>query len=146
MSTPLAGLPPSPIAEAQPLAPDPASEHLAEVAQEFESLLLNMLMKAMRSSVPRSGLFGDDGRVEMYEGLRDEELAKVMAREGGLGIAPLIVKQFVGRESEGLQALNDAGRGLRAAEDSYRAYGGTAAQVTAVPPVGIRSIHEEEGR
>lgn len=97
------------------------SPELVEAAREFESLLLNMMMKSMRESVPENDLFGDGSKVRMYEEMRDTELAGVMARQGGIGLARLIVDQFRGREEEGLDALRQAGGGIQKAEDSYRA-------------------------
>jgi Rod binding domain-containing protein len=122
MGDPLIAL--SPLESAQ--RPDPrASElearQLREAAVEFESLLMNMMVKSMRSSVPESDLFGDQSHVRMYEEMRDTELSKVMAHQGGLGLAEMIVQQFAGREGEGVNALQTAGRDARAAEASYRA-------------------------
>ena len=96
-------------------------KQLRDAAVEFESLLLNIMMKSMRSSVPKSGLFGDESKTRMYEEMRDTELSKVMARQGGLGLAESIVKQYAGREGEGLDALRSAGQNARKADDAYRA-------------------------
>ncbi len=102
-------------------------ERLREVAEDFESLFLNMMMKAMRSSVPRSELFGDQDEIQTYEELRDEELSKRMAHGRGLGIADLIVKQFEGREGEGLDLLGRAANDLSARARAQQAYSEAAA-------------------
>ena len=100
-----------------------ASPELADAAQQFESLLLHMMIKSMRESVPKSDLFGDSQHTESYEMLRDQELAKTMASSGGIGFAKMIVAQFEGREEEGLRTLTNMGQELRSASDSYRTYG-----------------------
>lgn len=107
-----------------------ASPELAEAAQQFESLLLHMMIKSMRESVPRSDLFGDSQHLESYEMLRDQELAKTMASGGGIGFARMILRQFEGREDEGLRELSTLGQKLSNASDSYQTYGAPS-----VPPL-----------
>lgn len=97
------------------------TQELRDAAVEFESLLIDMMMKSMRSSVPESGLFGDESHTRMYQEMQDTELSKVMARQGGLGLADTIVRQFSGREGDGVAALRTAGREAQAAEAAYRA-------------------------
>jgi Rod binding domain-containing protein len=99
------------------------SAELTEAAREFESLLLHMMIKAMRQSVERTDLFGDGQHRETYEMLQDQELAKSMARGGGVGFADLIVRQFEGREEDGLHVIGAMGRDLNAASHSYQTYG-----------------------
>lgn len=126
-----------------PLSATDPSKSLQNAAQEFESLFLDMMMKAMRQSVPQNELFGDGNEIRMYEEMRDQELSKVMARNSGLGLARMIVRQFEGREDEGLEELGHIGRDLRASERAARAYEDAASVGSSVitrPPSG----HEEE--
>ena len=105
-----------------------ASPELVEAAQQFESLLLNTMIKAMRESVPRSDLFGDTKHVETYEQMLDQEYAKAMAQQGGLGFARMIVEQLGGGQDPdaGLESLRDAASRLQAAKQGYEAYGEAA--------------------
>lgn len=120
-----------PTGRAAPAASEPArTPALADAAREFESLLLHMMIKAMRQSVQRSDLFGDSQHLETYEMLQDQELAKSMARGRGIGFAEMIVRQFEGREEEGLRTLGTMGRDLHSASHSYETYG---AVPTALP-------------
>ncbi len=112
---------PSKAVSRNPASSDADSRQLREAAVEFESLLLDMMMKSMRESVPESGLFGDESHTRMYQEMLDTELSKVMAHQGGLGLAQMIVDQFEGHEEEGLRALRGAGKDVKAAEASYRA-------------------------
>lgn len=120
-----------PTESADASARNAAAPDLADAAQQFESLLLHMMIKSMRESVPRSDLFGDSQHLESYEMLRDQEMAKTMASGGGIGFAKMILRQFEGREDEGLRTLTTMGQKLRNASDSYEAYGAPAAPVPA---------------
>ena len=120
---------------------------LAAVAEEFESLLLNMMLKTMRDSVPRSDLFGDESRVRMYEEMRDEEMAKVMAARGGLGLSELIVRQFERDPTADPRAALAQTQALEAAARSYQAYGQTSLATPAtLDPISRPLTPEEESR
>ena len=63
------------------------------VAQQFESLFLNMMLKEMRKTVNRSGLLGSEA-METYEQMFDQQVALGMSRAGGIGLAPFIEQQL----------------------------------------------------
>jgi flagellar protein FlgJ len=67
---------------------------LRKAAEEFESLLIEQLVREMRKSVPRSELFGNRDSEQMFEELLDGEYARHMVRRGGLGIADLLMAQW----------------------------------------------------
>lgn len=68
---------------------------LQKVARQFESLLVNELLKNMRATVPENTLWGDAGGAKIYRQMHDEALAESIASSGnGLGIADLIVEQM----------------------------------------------------
>jgi soluble lytic murein transglycosylase-like protein len=70
-------------------------EGLRKAAKEFESVFLNQLMKAMRSTVPENKLFNSQGATKFYQQMYDQEIAKSLAGSGkGMGVADLIVRQF----------------------------------------------------
>lgn len=70
-------------------------DDLARTAREFESVFLDILMRAMRGTVPQSDLLGTGGGNRIYRQLHDSEMAKTMASTGGgLGIARLLEQQF----------------------------------------------------
>lgn len=68
-------------------------EATAGVAQQFESLFLNLMLKEMRKSVSRSGLLGSEV-METYEQMFDQQVALGMSRAGGIGLAPFIEQQL----------------------------------------------------
>ena len=69
-------------------------EELKKVADDFESIIVNYLFKSMRSSIPESGLFEKSQGREIFEGMLDEELSKLVAKSGDLGFADMIYNQM----------------------------------------------------
>lgn len=76
--------------------PPPAAGEAARLrwaAEQLESLFIHQLLKSMRSTVMKTGMFDGPG-VKMFEEMLDEERAQDMARAGGLGLAQLIYEQM----------------------------------------------------
>ena len=78
------------------------SEAQSSVAEQFESLFINMMLKEMRKTVSRSDLLGSEA-MESYEQMFDQQIALGMSRAGGIGLAPFIEEQLArqsGRKTE----------------------------------------------
>ena len=75
---------------------NPALEktRLREAAKEFESLMLEQMMREMRKNVPKSDLFGDSKGQEIFEEMLDGEYVKSMVDRGGIGLAEVLMRQF----------------------------------------------------
>jgi Rod binding domain-containing protein len=72
-----------------------SQEGLKKAAEQFESVFLNTLMKAMRRTVPDNKLFNSSGPTKFYQQMQDAEMAKGLGTgHGGMGIADMIVRQF----------------------------------------------------
>lgn len=69
-------------------------ERLRKACQDFESIFLAYLLKAMRATVPRGGVFGDSRAEEYFTSLLDERLAEEMARRGGVGLAEILYRDL----------------------------------------------------
>lgn len=66
---------------------DPSRAEIKQVADEFESLFLNLVLKSMRNTVQKSG-FVDGGNAEdIYRQMLDDEYSKMMATQRSTGIA-----------------------------------------------------------
>ncbi|NLN27050.1 MAG: flagellar biosynthesis protein FlgJ [Firmicutes bacterium] len=69
-------------------------QRLREAAADFEALFLQQLFSVMRRSVPQGGLFEKSFARQTYEDMFFEELAKVSAQAGGLGLADMLMEQL----------------------------------------------------
>lgn len=67
---------------------------LRQVAAEFESIFIHLLLQGMRRTVPEGGLIEKSFAAETYENMYDEHLAQTMAQAGGMGLADMIVDQL----------------------------------------------------
>lgn len=125
---PIAAVAPTQSTQA-PVEAKPSPE-LVEAAEDFEALILGIMMKSMRATVNKSDLFGETKHIETYESLLDTEYAKNMAKQGGMGFAEMIVRQY-GSGPDGAEALRQAVSGVGGAARGYEAYG----DAMAAPPV-----------
>jgi len=71
-----------------------AEPDLADVATQFEALLLKQLVTVMRDSVHLDGKSDGD---ELTNHLIEDALATHLARSGGIGLADIIVRDAEGR-------------------------------------------------
>jgi Rod binding domain-containing protein len=70
------------------------NEEIKSLAHQFESIFVHQLLKSMRSTVQKSGLF-DSHATQMYESLYDEEMAKLMTEKRSIGLADIVYKDLV---------------------------------------------------
>jgi flagellar protein FlgJ len=67
---------------------------LQEASEQFESLLLNFMIREMRATVPESGLLPRSMAEEIFTDMLDEKIAGDMAESGGIGISRMIFNQL----------------------------------------------------
>lgn len=77
-----------------------------QVAQQFEGLLLQMMLKSMRDATPQDGLLDSD-QTRLLTGIMDQQLAHNLSATGSLGFAKLIEQQL-GRHQAGGSGKPDA--------------------------------------
>jgi len=77
-------------------------QSLKTVAQQFESVFLNMMLKSMRDATPQDGIF-DSEQTKMFTGMLDQQLSQNMASRG-IGLADIMVKQLSKSVSPGTAA------------------------------------------
>ena len=70
--------------------------NIKKVAQEFESLFLNQMLKAQRSANEAfsEGNFMNSNEAKTYQQMYDQELAVKMSKEGGIGLADVLARQM----------------------------------------------------
>lgn len=68
---------------------------LQKVCRDFESILTYQLLKTMRQTIPKSGLFGGSQGKETYEMMLDQKVADDLAQKGqGLGLQKMLYNQL----------------------------------------------------
>lgn len=67
---------------------------LAEVAKEFETIMVEMMIKSMRQNVPESPLFGESNAREIFQDMLDGEYARLLVNRRGFGISETLVRQL----------------------------------------------------
>ncbi len=82
-----------PVAEAGEGGSD--KKRLKKAVNEFEALFINHMLKTMRSTVLKSGLFKGGMREDIYTSLFDWEISKDMAAAGGVGLGKMLLKDFL---------------------------------------------------
>lgn len=66
---------------------------LKAVAQQFEGIFMNMLLKSMREASQQDGVF-DSEQGKLYTQLFDQQLAQKLSTGRGIGLADMMVKQL----------------------------------------------------
>ena len=81
---------------------------MARTAQDFEALLLGLLLKSMRGSAS-NGLLGASQDAQTYRDMLDQETGRSMAKAGGIGLARMILTDQARRQKPGSEAAGPAG-------------------------------------
>ncbi len=93
----------------------PTAEDIREVAQQFESVFVEMMLKQMRAATPGESMFGGNAE-DTYRSLFDRQMALQVARGEGIGLAPMIEREM--RRNVGLET--DEAQAVRGLEDYRR--------------------------
>lgn len=64
-----------------------------QVAEQFESMFVQMMMKSMRDAMPEGGLFGSN-QERMYQDMYDKQLSMNISSGRGIGLAAVIERQL----------------------------------------------------
>lgn len=83
---------------------------LKTVAQQFESMFLNMMLKTMREAVPQDGPFDSD-QTRFYTEMYDRQLSQKLSSGKGIGLADMLVKQLSRLPGQVVDAENIAATG-----------------------------------
>lgn len=71
-------------------AKDISDDKLEGACKQFEALLLNMMIREMRKTVPDPALFPSTMAQEIFTGMLDEKTAGEMAENGGIGLQRMV--------------------------------------------------------
>lgn len=67
-------------------------EAIREVARQFEGILMNMMLKSMRDTVPQDGIT-DNEQSKMFMGMLDQQLTSQLSQKG-MGLTDVLVRQL----------------------------------------------------
>lgn len=83
-----------PVAGAAGANPSRDPERVKDAARQFEGLMLAQLLRSMRSSEKGWLGTGEDETSDSMMELAEEQLARTMAEQGGIGLASMVVEGF----------------------------------------------------
>lgn len=89
---------------------------LEEVAQQFESLFMQMMLKSMRDATVKSDLLSSD-QMDTYQTMADQQTALSLSQQGGIGLARVLVEQMQVRGQVSGAELSEEGEQSTAAEN-----------------------------
>ena len=69
-------------------------KEIKDASVQLEAIMLKLMYTEMWKTVPKNKLFGDDNAMEIYRDMYNEELTKIAAEGGGIGLADFIYKQL----------------------------------------------------
>ena len=69
-------------------------KRLKEACKGFEAMFIHEMLKAMRKTIHKSGVLDGGMQQRIYESMFDEELSRVLAERGGLGVAQMLYEEF----------------------------------------------------
>jgi len=67
---------------------------LKEVAQQFEAIFINIMLKEMRKTIPKDGLLSGDLSSTIYREMMDTALSEHIAKAGGFGLGEHIYREL----------------------------------------------------
>ncbi len=79
-------------------AEENSTETLRFVAEQFEAIFLQMMLKSSRGEVSDDGLF-ENQQTEFYQDWHDKQLSIDLASGRGMGIAEMLIRQLQTQES-----------------------------------------------
>lgn len=77
-------------------AREESPEAIRQVAKQFESLFVQMMLKSMRDTVPESELFGSQAE-RLYRDMYDKQLSLTISNGKGIGLAKVLERQLGGK-------------------------------------------------
>ena len=83
-----------------------SSESIKKVADQFETLFINMMMQSMRKAVPSGGLFNQSS-MQLFTSMFDQQIAQQAAGKG-FGLSDIIVKQLTNQSNKAVNINNQS--------------------------------------
>ena len=87
-------------------------EALRDVAQQFETLMLQQLLKQARQSTPGLENIMGSQQMKLAQSMSDEQIAQSLGKAGGLGLAQALLDQLRGNLAASVDSRLSGDRGL----------------------------------
>ena len=99
----------TPITDTKPrMLPQPKSGEasgLKKANRDFETIMLRQVVKAMRKTIPESGLLSSKTGKQLYDHLMESALSNALSKRGGIGISDVIEGQQPGGNQKKSEVL-----------------------------------------
>ena len=77
-----------------PSSAEPHDAELEKACQQMESIFLHFLLKEMRNTINKSGFISGGTAENIYTGMLDTELSKIISERGGIGLSKILQDQL----------------------------------------------------
>lgn len=78
-------------------------KELKKACQEFESIMLSMMYKSMKSTIIKSDLIKKDPGTDIFESMQDDDLMEQASKTGSFGLAESLYKQLSKKSGTGVK-------------------------------------------
>jgi peptidoglycan hydrolase FlgJ len=95
------------LADIKRMSTERTPEAVKAVAQQFEALFVQMIMKQMRESTTFGGASFDGETAQFYRGMADQQLALQLSKGGGIGLARSLERQLGATMGVSTEAMRD---------------------------------------
>lgn len=119
-------------------AQNDSPESIRAAAKQFEAVLMNMMLKSMRDTVPQDGMT-DSEQSKMFMGMLDQQLSTHLSQKG-MGLADVLTRQLTKISPAAMQSEKNTGTQKSGKADLSA--GLTALPSTAGKPVLAQAIQK----
>ncbi len=70
-------------------------EKAREAAEEFEAFFLSQFLNTMTSGLQTDGMFGGGESEKVFRSMLNEEYAKTISRQNGIGVADAVFREML---------------------------------------------------
>lgn len=92
---------------------------LREVAQQFEAMFIQQIMKTMREAGIKGADMFDSQALDTFQSMHDKELSLQMSRRGSFGLADMLVKSME-RQEQAIPAAHMLNESMRMRPDGSK--------------------------
>jgi Rod binding domain-containing protein len=85
---------PAPVASRPAGADTPRLDSMRHAAQEFEAIFLTQVLGTITHGLGGDDLLGD-GQGDPFRAMLNEEVAKLISRSGGIGVADAVLREML---------------------------------------------------